>query len=278
MQLITKSGKSLHPIGIGTWGISSEKTQEDNKYVGVVPSKGNEDTEIEALRYSLDQGQNHLDCAELYGGFYTDEVVGRAISNYTRKDLFIADKLWKPSVEKGQVRTTVELMLKKLGTDYLDMLYIHYPWSDAPWHEAIPQIDQLIDEGIIRHFAVSNFTVDDMKKVAKLSKHPIAANQMNYNVLHKTEVDEEFIAYCLENDITIIAYQPIKRGEVFGDPTIKTIANKYDVTASQVSLAWLLQNDAIPIPKAISKPHIDDNLAAMDLMLNNEDIAALNIL
>ena len=278
MILKTKNNKLVHPIGIGTWGVSSQKTDEDNDYVGVVAMKGNEEVEIEAIRYSLDNGQNHLDCAELYGGFYTDEVVGRAIAGYTREDLFIADKLWSCSVEAGKVRSTVEAMLKKLGTDYLDMLYIHWPWSDVNWREAIPQIDDLIDEGVVLNFAVSNFTIADMREAAELARHPIVAVQMNYNLLHKNEVGENFKQYCNENKIEIIAYQPIKRGEVFDNPVIKTIAENHSVTASQVAIAWLLQEKVLPIPKAMNKAHIDDNLAAVDLVLSSNDIASLDLI
>src|SRR6185369_1763506 len=118
----TKYGKTLFPIGIGTWNISSEfESDPTAKYGGTVAVKGNEEAEIEALRYSLSKGQNHIDCAELYGAFYTDEVVGRAIQGATREDLYIADKLWKTSMAQGKVRPTVEAMLKKLGTDYIDM-------------------------------------------------------------------------------------------------------------------------------------------------------------
>ena len=89
----TKSGKSLFPIGIGTWNIAGTfELNPEAKYKGAEPLRGNEATEIEAIRYSISSGQNHLDCAELYGGFYTDEVVGRAIAGLPRADLFIADK------------------------------------------------------------------------------------------------------------------------------------------------------------------------------------------
>ncbi len=123
----TKSGIALFPIGIGTWNISSQRRTSDPtaKYGGTEKVLGGEESEIEALRYSISKGQNHIDCAELYGAFYTDEVVGRALAGQKREDLYVADKLWKTSVGKGLVRLTVELMLKKLGTDYLDMLYIH---------------------------------------------------------------------------------------------------------------------------------------------------------
>lgn len=209
--MITKSGKKLFPIGIGTWNIAGTFTSDPSaKYKGAVPSRGNEESEIDAIRYSISKGQNHIDCAELYGGFYTDEVVGKAIAWLEREDLYIADKLWKTSVGKGLVRPTVEKMLKKLGTDYLDMLYIHAPWPEVNWQEAIPQIDELIDTGIVRDFGVSNFTIADMEEAQKLAKHPIVANQMNYNILYKNEVSEEFKKYCKQHHIQLVAYQPIK--------------------------------------------------------------------
>lgn len=279
MKLETKSGKQLHPIGIGTWNVSSVfEADPSAKYKGTQAVHGNEDSEIEALRHSIGRGQNHLDCAELYGAFYTDEVIGRAIAGLPREDLFIADKLWKTSVTKGQVHPTVDIMLKKLGTDYIDLLYIHAPWEGIAWQEAIPQIDELIDAGIVRYFGVSNFNIDQMKEAQAIAKHPIAANQMNFNVLYKDETDQAFRDFCEENDIQIVAYQPIKRQEVLTNETVKAIATAHDVTPAQVALAWLLQVGALPIPKATDRVHIDENLGATDLKLTFHEMEQLEAL
>lgn len=273
----TKSGKEVFPIGIGTWKISGEFTlNPSEKYNGAKPVYGNEDSDIDALHYSISKGQNHFDCAELYGAFYTDEVVGRAIKDSVREDLFLADKLWKCSVGKGLVRPTVEKMLKKLGTDYLDMLYIHAPWDDSPWAEAIPQIDELIEEGIVRKFGVSNFTVEQMREAMAISKNGIAANQMNYNVLHKDEVNQAFQEFCTENNIVIVAYQPVKRQEVLENDIIQEIAKTNSSTAAQVALAWLLSKNTLPIPKATKKAHIDENVGAASIKLSPEDISRLD--
>lgn len=273
----TKSGKTLFPIGIGTWNIGGTFTADPSaKYKGAEPNYDNETAEIEAIRYSISKGQNHIDCAELYGAFHTDEVVGKAIAGLKREDLYIADKLWKTSVGEGLVRIIVEQMLKKLGTDYLDMLYIHAPWDEVNWQEAIPQIDKLIDEGIVRDFGVSNFTVADMEQTRRIAKHPIVANQMNYNVLYKDEVNEEFQNYCRENNIQIVAYQPVKRQEVLDDEVIKDIAKARDATAAQVALAWLLAQGTLPIPKAINKSHIDENIKAIEVHLSDKELELLN--
>jgi 2,5-diketo-D-gluconate reductase B len=273
----TKSGKALFPIGIGTWLIGgSYEFDPSDKYKGAKPSYDNEAAEIEALQYSLSKGQNHIDCAELYGAFHTDDVVGKAIAGYERTDLYIADKLWKTSVGTGLARPTVEKMLEKLGTDYLDLLYIHAPWDEVNWQEAIPQIDELIEEGVVLGFGVSNFTVDDMKLAQSISKHPIVANQMNYNVLYKDEVDEVFHAYCKEQGIQLIAYQPIKRKEVLANNTIQEIAKSHKASPAQIALAWLLAKGALPIPKSINKKHIDENIGAVVIELSDEEISKLD--
>jgi diketogulonate reductase-like aldo/keto reductase len=278
MSLVTKSGKALNPIGIGTWNVNSRINADNlsSEYRGVEPVHGSEEQSIEAIRYSISKGQNHLDCAQLYGGFYTDEVVGQALVGLPREDLFVADKLWKISVAKGKTRPTVEKMLEKLGTDYIDLLYIHSPFTDAPWQEAIPQIDELIDAGIVRQFGVSNFTLDDMKQAQALARHPIAANQMNYNLLHREEVSEAFRDFCAEHTIQIVAYQPIKRQEVLNNKTVQEIAKAHKATPSQVALAWLIKMDTLPIPKALQKSHIDENLGALQLELTPEDMDRLS--
>ncbi len=275
----TKSGNPLFPIGIGTWNIGGSFSADPTaKYKGAVPSYDNESAEIEALRYSIANGQNHIDTAELYGAFHTDEVVGKAIEGLSREDLYIADKLWRTSLGTGLVRPTVDKMLQKLGTEYLDMLYIHAPFEGVDWQEAILQIDALIDEGIVRDFGVSNFSVRDMEEVRKIARHPIVANQMNYNVLYKDEVNEEFKAYCEENHIQIIAYQPVKRQAVMEDTTIQSIAKNHNVTPAQIAIAWLLTQNALPIPKAINMKHIDENINSVAIELSEHEQEILGAL
>lgn len=276
----TQSGKPVFPIGIGTWNIGGtfNSNSPNAKYKGVEPSHQNEGLEIAAIQYSITRGQNHIDCAELYGAFHTDEVVGKAIKDLPRVDLFITDKLWKTSVRAKQVRPTVMKMLEKLGTNYLDLLYIHAPWEDAPWQTAIPQIDALIDEGIVRGFGVSNFTVSHMKEAQQISRHKIAANQMNYSLLHKKEVDERFKEYCVQNNIQIVAYQPIKRQEVLNNKIVQHVAKTHKATPAQIALAWIIAQGAIPIPKAINVKHIDENVRSIKVKLSQQELDLLGTL
>ncbi len=278
-NLKTNSGKSIFPVGIGTWEIGSKinPSNIESKYRGVEPVRGNEDKEIEAIRYSILQGQNHIDCAELYGGFYTDEIVGRAIKDVKRDDIFIADKLWKTSVEPGQVKNTVDKMLKKLGTDYIDLLYIHAPWPDVDWESAVAQIDDLIDSGIVRYFGVSNFSLSQLKNTNKSSKHGVSFVQQNFSIGYQDEADAEYRKWCELNDVQLVAYCPFDRqGKGIKPqlqlPEVTKMAKKYNCTTHQFALAWLIEVGAIPIPKSTSKNHIDENVMSVKISLTTEDM------
>lgn len=262
----TVSGKPVHPIGIGTWGIGG--TWET--------VRGNEQEGIDGIRYSVSRGQNHIDSGEIYGQGYTDEIIGHAIAGLPREDLYLSDKLWETSVDEGLVEPAVKKMLKKLKTDYLDLIYIHKPWDNFPWRKAIPQIDALIDKGIIRHFGASNLDVGQMKEVMRISKYPLVVSQLYFNVLNKIAVDDEVKAYCTENNIKIIAYRPLEQGKVFQNEIVKQIGIAHKASPSQVALAWLFAQGALPIPGATSKKFIDENLRALDLKLSSQELQDLD--
>lgn len=263
----TKSGDSLYPIGIGTWGYGT--------YPSVSPGTNEE---VEALKYAFSLGQNHIDTAEMYANGGAERIVGRAIESADREKLFVTSKLWKNHVADGEVRPAVEAMLTRLRTDYLDMLYIHAPWFDAPWQSAIPQIETLIDEGVVRHFAVSNFSADRLQKALNIARHPIAANQMHYSLTHQQEVTPQLRALCEANGVALVAYMPLEKGSVLGGPLIEELAQKYSATTSQIALAWLLAQGTLSIPKALRKTHISQNAAAGDIKLSREDISRLSAL
>jgi len=230
--LHTKSGKPLHPIGIGTWGFGN--------YPLFSPGTN---AEVAALQYALSLGQNHIDTAEMYAGGGAERVVGRAIESGDREDIFIASKLWKNHVADGTARPAVEAMLKRLGTDYLDLLYIHAPWFDAPWQAAL-----------------------------SLARHPIVADQMHYSLAHQQEVTPELRDVCTAHGIAFVAYMPLKQGEIAHDPLITQMAQKYDAAPAQIALAWLLAQDVLPIPKALQKIHSSQNATALTIGLTPEDI------
>ena len=265
MALKTISGKNIFPVGIGTWGMGGTWDKET----------GNEIQSIEAIRYSVSKGQNLIDSGEVYGSGYTDEIIGRAINGLVREDLYITDKIWETSVGAGKVRPAVENMLNKLGITYLDMLYIHKPWTDWPWRESIAQIDQLIDEGLVREFGVSNFNIAQLDEARKLAKHPIATNQLQYNLLYRSEVSQEMKDYCHKNGIEIIAYRPLAKGLIIENQELKVFADSKHATPAQVALAWVLAKGFKAIPMTLNKRYIDENMKAVEIVLSQLDQAAL---
>jgi diketogulonate reductase-like aldo/keto reductase len=266
MTLKTASGKELHPIGIGTWGIGG--TWEADY--------GNDDEGIEAIRYSISKGQNHIDTGEIYGAGHTNEVIGKAIEGLNRKDLYISNKLWETSVAEGKVRPAVKAMLKNLHTDYIDLLSIHKPWEDWPWQKAIPQIDELIDEGLIRQFGASNLNISQLKHVISSSKHQVAVNQLHFNILHKEQVFGEMQNFCKDSGIQLIAYKPLERGAVMENEVVKSMAKIHGVTPAQIALAWILKHRIFTIPQATKKELIDQNIAATKVELTDKEMAILN--
>lgn len=260
-NLRTKSGRLLHPIGVGTWGY------------GEFPlfSPGTQ-AEVEAIQYAISLGQNHIDTAEMYANGGAERIVGLAIESASREDIFIASKLWKNHVVHGSVRPAVEAMLKRLGTDYLDILYIHAPWFDAPWQEAVPQINQLIDEGKVRYFGVSNFNSTHLQETLNHTKHPIAADQLHYSFTHQQEVTLGLRSICSAHNISIVAYMPLEKGEVLNGSLVEQRARMHNATPVQFALAWLLAQDVLPIPKALQKAHIDQNAKLQSIQLLQEDI------
>jgi len=266
MKLQTQSGKTVFPIGIGTWGIGGRRE----------PEYGDEAAGVEAIKYALDKGQNLIDGAELYGGGHTDDIIGEAIKGRNRADLYLISKLWETNFGQGKAKQAVETVLKKLGTDYLDMLYIH--WPNEGWEQAVPQINELIDAGVVKQFGISNFNLEQTKQALKLSKHPIGASQLHYSVLHKQDAPEELRSFCVDKGIQIVAYRPVERADVLNNETVQRIASARGISAVQVALAWLLAQDVMPIPKAMQKAHIDQNIAAVQAQLLPEDIANLNAL
>lgn len=265
MVLNTASGKAVFPIGIGTWGMGGT-------WKKVI---GNENVCIEAIQYSLLKGQNLIDSGEVYGEGYTDEIIGQAIEKVKREDIYLTDKLWENSVATGKVSAAVEKMLSKLQTNYLDMLYIHKPWDDWPWKDAIPQIDNLIDLGVVRSIGVSNFNLEQLKETIKLSRHPVVANQLLLNLSDRRSMQRSMINFCKDNNIQIITYRPLAKGALATSPVLQSIAKKRNLSAAQISLAWLLQQGFLVVTKSVQKKYIAENISSVKTELSKADIDRL---
>lgn len=259
----------VNPVGIGTWGIGGFMEAE----------YGGEDEQAEAIKYSIEKGQNHIDTAEMYGNGHAEEIVAKAIKGLERNKLFIASKIHRNYTKSDEVLRSTEDILKRLRIDYLDMLYIHSYWEDVDMRGYLDGANKAQGKKLTKNIAVSNFNTDQLKWAVSKSKNPVVANQMNYNILHQIEVPEKMKTFCIKERIMIVAYRPIERGLLVDEttnPMVLKIADKYDKTPAQIALNWLImQENVVTIPKSADKKHIDENLGALNFELTKEDMILL---
>ncbi len=242
--------KKLPGIGLGTW----ENTD---------PAKC-----AQSVETAISVGYRHIDTAQFYGN---EKAVGKGIasSGIAREELFVATKIWIKSLDRAGAHNSTRESLEKLGLDYLDCLYVHWPAGNYNCRETLPAIKELQGEGLVRQIGVSNFTIELMEEALEILEGNIFANQVE---MHPLLQQRRLHEYLIERNIYLVAYSPFRHGTIFDHPELNEIAKKYNVSVAQVILAWQLEKkNLITIPKATSVEHIKSNFAAMQLRLEDDD-------
>lgn len=244
---------SLPPIGLGTW------LNTDSKVC------------INSVVTALGVGYRHIDTAQYYGN---EEAVGKGIiqADVPRDEIVVASKLHpeKSGLGYDEVIQGVKKSIDRLGLDYLDILYVHWPLGNYDAAETMPAFDELRDRDLIKHIGVSNFSVDLIEEARDHLDSPLFAHQAE---MHPVFPQDELVAHAQENNYNFVAYSPLARGNVFDIPEIKEIAVERGVSAAQISLAWIRSRDNVAaVPKASSEEHIQDNFGALDLELSPREI------
>lgn len=228
---------------------------------------------VESVKTALDLGYRHVDTAQMY---MNEHLVGEGIeaSSVPREDVFLATKVDPSNLAYDDVIETTNESLEALGTDYLDLLYVHWPIKAYDPEETLPAFDDLVDEGKILNVGVSNFTVDLLEEAQDILNAPIVVNQMQIHpMLPPTEEERgELLPYAEEHDIDIQAWSPLVRGDGLGLPEVNEVAEKHGISSAQVILSWLFEYDIKVIVKSTSEDHFRDNLGALTQELDDEDI------
>ncbi|HSK92399.1 MAG TPA: aldo/keto reductase [Euzebyales bacterium] len=252
MRTITVHGVDVPALGFGTWQLD-----------GAACERG--------VAAALDIGYRHLDTAQMYGN---EDHVGAALAAHAvdRGDVFVTTKLANDNHTRDRVRSSTHDSLRRLRTDYLDLLLIHWPVGETPFEETLAAMLELSEEGTVRHVGVSNFTAEQLERA--LETAPVFANQVEY---HPFLGQRELVEVAVKHDVLVTAYSPLARGEVFDDPTLGEIARAHDASPAQIALAWLIAQDHVAaIPKATSPEHIASNFAALDLELSDDELRRIN--
>jgi len=280
------NGDELPMIGLGTW-----KSAPGDVY--------------DAVKYALDTGYRHLDCAAIYGN---EAEVGNALADAVdagtvdRDDVWVTSKLWNDAHRPKHVRPALESTLEDLQLDTLDLYLMHWPVAltrgtdmpqspddfvsldEVPLAETWAAMEELVDEGLVRHIGVSNFNVPKLRRLMDAANH---APEMNQIEMHPYLQQRDMVAYAQEQGLPLTAYSPLGSKDrpdgmkaddeplLLDDPTINEIADRHDATPGQVLISWALHRDTVVIPKSVTPSHIDENLAAADLSLTEDDMDAI---
>ena len=231
--------------------------------------------EIATLQRGIDLGMNLIDTAEMYGDGASERLVGEAIRG-RRDQVFLVSKVYPHNAGRRGAVAACERSLKRLGVDCLDLYLLHWRGS-VPLQETIEGFETLQAQGKIRHWGVSNLDTADMDELVGLAGgNRVAANQVLYN-LSRRGIEWDLLPWCEARQIPLMAYSPIEQARLLRQPGLRNLAAKHRVTTAQLALAWLLRQDrVIAIPKASSRQHLEENLTALKLSLDDAVLAELD--
>lgn len=236
-------------LGLGTW----QNTDPD--------------TCAKSVETALEMGYRHIDTAQVYGN---ESAVGKGINAATvdREDIFLATKVWTDNLAPEDVRESTKASLDRLGTDYLDLLYVHWPVDEYEPEATLGAFQSLLNDGYIDRIGISNFEPAQVEQAVEVLDEPPFANQIE---VHPLLPQHELRDVCDSHGIEIVGYSPLARGRVMEIDVIQEIAQSHSSSPAQVSLAWLRQEGLTAIPKATSEAHIRDNWSSLDLTLSESE-------
>ena len=272
-KLLGETGSEIPEIGLGTW-----------RYKGGT----------EPLRTGVQLGASLIDTAEMYR---TESMVGEAIKEI-EDQVFVATKVWGSNLKYDDVLRSAEKSIQLLGVNTIDLYQIHWPNSRVPIKETMMAMEQLVDRGLIKYIGVSNFSVGELDEaMSAMENYPIVSNQVIYNLKNR-EIERDILPFCLENNISVLAYTPLADG-ILVDGSSSRITNKVarifnksnqdsnisvleaikeqsEKSFAQIALNWCISHSrVIAIPKSNSIERTVENCGASGWSLTPDQINEL---
>lgn len=255
------NGVEIPKLGLGTWFINDKDV-------------------VQAVKDAANIGYRHIDTAQAYGN---ENGVGQGIRacGINRADMFVTTKLAAEIKSYKEAVASIDGSLKTLGVDYIDLMIIHSP---KPWakflenetyfegnREAWKALEEAYKAGKLRSIGLSNFEQADLDNIlASCSVKPM----VNQILAHISNTPKELIQYNKEKGILVEAYSPFGHGELFKNREVAAIAEKYNVSVSQLAIRYCLQLDMLPLPKTANPQHMKTN-AEVDFLVSAEDMRRL---
>jgi aryl-alcohol dehydrogenase-like predicted oxidoreductase len=270
---------------------------------------------IATIHRALELGVDMLDTADLYGPMHNERLVGKAVAG-RREQFTIATKFGFEVDDNEQwtggynghpayVRKSIERSLRNLGTDYVDLYYLHRLDPNVPIEDTVGAMSRLVEEGKVRYLGLSEVPADILRRACTV--HPISALETEYSLFDRRVEDEGIIEAARELGIGFVAYSPLGRGFLSGDirtpddfepndsrrwfpryqgenfyknlalvEKLKALADAKNVTAAQLALAWVLAQDVVVIPGTKRRKYLEANVAAADIALSPAELAELD--
>ncbi|MFV8064758.1 aldo/keto reductase [Streptococcus pluranimalium] len=229
------------------------------------------DTTQQVVEEAIKTGYRLIDTAEAYGN---EEAVGKAIkaSGVPREELFITTKAFIQHMSYEGAKEAFAESLKKLDLDYIDLYLLHQPIGDT--FGAWRALEELYKEGKIRAIGVSNFKNDQIANLSLFNEVIPAVNQVEVHVFHQKQADQEYLA---SKGIQMESWGAFAEGknDVFNNPVLKAIADKYGKTTAQVMLRWQLQRGIVSLSKSANPERVRQNFAIFDFELTDDDMAQI---
>lgn len=217
---------------------------------------------------AIKAGYRHIDTAQAY---FNEEEVGNAISKcgLPREDLFITTKVWIDNYGYEEAKKSVLKSMEKLKVDYLDLVLLHQPFSD--YYGAYRALQELYKEGKIRAIGVSNFAPDRLADMVAFNEIPPQVNQVEVNPLHQQIPAQENM---VKRHVQMEAWAPFGEGKnnMFHNPVLLDIAEKYQKSTAQVILRWLMQRNIVALAKSTHIERMKENIEIFDFVLSDEDM------
>jgi 2,5-diketo-D-gluconate reductase B len=252
MRTLTAGGVEIPVLGFGTWMIQGQACAA-------------------MVEHALKLGYRHLDTAAIYEN---EPEVGQGLkaSGVARGEVFLTTKIWNDAHRDGDLQRAAEASLRRLGVDHVDLLLIHWPVPEVPLAETMGALNDAMARGLTRAIGVSNFPSGMLEEAARASAAPLATDQVE----HHPFLDQSALVAALRaRDMVLTAYSPLARGRAPRDPVIQEIARRHARSAGQVVLRWIVQQDAIAIPKTANPDRAKENLDIFDFELDASDMARI---
>ena len=254
---LTANGANIPAIGLGTWTLDDEAATR-------------------LVSEAIKVGYRHIDTAAMY---QNEAGVGAGLrsSGVPRSEIFLTTKVWYTDIADGDLQRSVEASLKRLDVDHVDLVLIHWPSPTIPLAESIAALNEVSDRGFARNIGVSNFPVALLEEAVKLSRKPLACNQVEY---HPFLNQDRLLQACRAHGMALVSYCPLARGsELAGEPAIAAAAQRLDRSAAQIVLRWHIQQTGVAaIPRSSRPERVAENLQVSDFSLSDEEVASISAL